>query len=100
MPGVRSKWGAIQKPLQKKVLAALYKAHPAKIPAPKLQELVSYSPAQFAGLMGAFGRRVARTAGYVKNSHFFDTVWDDEKGCYLYGLPESVMEAIGQEKLD
>jgi hypothetical protein len=87
------------KPLQKKVLVALYEAHPAKLSAPQLQKLVSYTPAQFAGLMGAFGRRLARTAGFTKNLNFFDTIWDEERNCWLYGLPESVMEAIRQEKI-
>ena len=56
-------------------------------------------PAQFAGLMGAFGRRVVNTPGYVLNSSFFDYEWDDERSCYLYRLPATSRAAVEKARL-
>ena len=49
--------------------------------------------------MGAFGRRLTHTPGYVEGSWFFDNNWDYHAGCYAYGLPETVREALRREKL-
>jgi hypothetical protein len=84
---------------QKKMLRAIYKAHPGQISAIDLQALLSQNTAQFRGFMGAWGRRYSHTEGFVEGEWFFDQDWDDEQACYLYGLPESVREAMKLEKL-
>ena len=84
---------------QLQVLRAIYKAHPNKVAAPDLQNLTGYTPSQFAGLMGAFGRRLTHTPGYIEPTWFFDQEWDYENGHNLYGLPETVREAMHLEKL-
>ena len=83
--------------LQKDVLVALDKAHPETMLASELQEETGYTPAQFAGLMGAWGRRVTHTPGYGPDEYFFIQHWDHDAGCMRYGLPESVREALRQE---
>lgn len=84
---------------QKLVLTTLGKAHPKWVPASQLQAATSYTPAQFAGLMGAFGRRFTHTEGYVPNTWLFDAEWDYAVGAYNYRLPETVLEAMRAEKL-
>src|SRR5437868_5826715 len=53
---------------QKIVLSTLAKGHPGWVSAAELQAATGYSPAQFAGLMGAFGRRFTHTEGYVQGT--------------------------------
>ena len=84
---------------QRSVLIEIYDAHPGDVLASALQQKVNYSKAQFAGLMGAFGRRLTRTPGYVDPTWFFDNLWDDEEGCNRYRLPETVREAMRLEGL-
>jgi hypothetical protein len=86
-------------PKQKAVLVALYNEHPRRVPVAELQKLVDYSPQQFAGLMGALGRRLTKTPGYVDNSWFFDRVWDEDNRCYTYSVPDTVLAAIEAEGL-
>lgn len=81
------------------VLKMLYSALPDWVPAAKLQAAISYTPAQFAGLMGAFGRRFSHTEGFVENTWLFDAEWDYEVGAYNYRLPETVKAAMEAEKL-
>ena len=83
----------------KKVLAALYEADPPWLPLPTLHRVSGYSPSQFAGLMGAFGRRMANTDGYDADAHFFAFRWNDEDDVWDYGLPVSVREALEREEL-
>lgn len=64
------------------------------VSAASLQKAVGYSPAQFGGMMGAFGRRLINTPGYVVNSSFFDWEWDEKASCYKYRLPPSVRLAV------
>jgi hypothetical protein len=84
---------------QKIVFRTLYHAHPKLVSAKTLQEATGYSPSQFAGLMGALGRRLTHTDGYVNDAHFFRFEWDEEQGCWLYGLPKEAHEAVQLEKL-
>ena len=84
---------------QLKVLQVLYKAGEAWVPATELQKEILYTPSQFAGLMGAFGRRLIHTPGWVAGSAFFDQDWDEAKICYLYRLPNSVLEAMRSANL-
>jgi hypothetical protein len=81
------------------ILVDLHKKGEEWTSAKTLQSLVGYEPAQFAGLMGAFGRRVANTPGYVRGSSFFDYNWNDEENCYFYRLPPSSREAIEKARL-
>ncbi len=84
---------------QKIVLKALYHAHPSWVTAPDLMAKVKYTRPQFTGLMGAFGRRLTHTPGYINGTTFFDQVWDNAAGINRYTLPETVREAMRLEKL-
>lgn len=84
---------------QRQLLLALYTAHQRWQLASDLQTKIGYSPSQFAGLMGAFGRRVAFTAGYSVGSCFFEQEWDDLAACNKYRLPEPVREAMRMSRL-
>lgn len=78
----------------KAVIKRIYIGGDAWTTAAALQKEVDYSPSQFAGLMGAFGRRLVNTPGYVHYSSFFEQEWDDNKSCYKYRLPMSVRVAV------
>jgi hypothetical protein len=91
-----------RRPLSKEqriVLASLYDAHPDMVSTALLQKAAGYSPAQLAGLFGAFGRRLANTDGYIADTHFFDYKWEEGDGSWHYGLPETVREALCIEKI-
>lgn len=75
------------------VLDALSEAHPDWVPIADLQAATGYTPAQFAGVMGAFGRRMAATDGYDEEAYFFDQEWDEGAGAYKFRLPESAYQA-------
>src|SRR5437762_10183134 len=81
------------------VLTTLYRAQDRWTSAADLQRALKYNTSQFAGLMGAFGRRVSFTTG-VGDRKFFDQEWDSERGCNLYRLPESVRTAVKNAALD
>ena len=83
----------------KAVLSCLYTAGDKWTSAKELQKLVDYTPPRFAGLMGAFGRRVANTLGYVRDSSFFQYDWDSNQSCYLYRLPPSSRAAIEKARI-
>lgn len=59
----------------------------------ELYEASNYKPAQFAGMMGAFGRRMYHTKGYDEEAHFWDFRENEEDGSWEYRLPQSVREA-------
>ncbi len=86
-------------PAQIKMLKFLYKNGDNWTLAPDLQREIGYSASQFAGLMGAFGRRIAYTPGYVVDSSFFESDWDYAKACYRYRLPATVRSAIELARL-
>lgn len=79
---------------QQALLRMLYNAGERWTSALRLQETIGYSPSQFAGLMGAFGRRVTQTEGYLDYTSFFEQEWDHENGCNRYRLPASVRAAV------
>jgi hypothetical protein len=81
------------------ILKKLYEAGINWVLASALQQVSGYEPSQFAGLMGAFGRRVSHTPGYVAYSAFFDQEWNANSACYQYRLPETVREALRLAKL-
>ncbi|HEX8307907.1 MAG TPA: hypothetical protein VF645_05750 [Allosphingosinicella sp.] len=82
------------------VLKRLYKAGDAWTSATDLQTAINYSTGQFAGLMGAFGRRFTHTEGFVSGTWFFDQEWDHELACNRYRLPKAVREAMEKAKLN
>ena len=80
---------------QRKVLKALYDAHPKHLTSPALQEVAGYqSSHQLAGLMGAFGRRLSNTAGFDENAVFFEWRQDDKTGIWEYRLADTVLQAF------
>ena len=54
------------------------------VPVADLYEATGYSSSQFAGLMGAFGRRIAHTEGYDENAVFFE--YERERRWPVVGL--------------
>ena len=86
-------------PPMKKVLTALYEAHPDWLSLPTLHGIADYTPAQFAGLMGAFGRRLANTEGYDSDSAFFEYKWNEDEEVWDYRLPKTVCDALELEQL-
>ena len=82
---------------QRIILSTLYSAHPDGVPTATLTKKIGYSRPQFTGLMGSFGRRLAKTSGYIPGSWFFEQEWDGATN--RYGLPETVREAMRLEKL-
>lgn len=86
----------LSKPL-KRVLKALNEAYPEWILLSGLHSAARYTPAQFAGLMGAFGRRMSHTDGYDKDAHFFDFRWNDDEEAWEYRLPETVREVLNPD---
>lgn len=76
------------------VLIKLYNAQSDWVPVAELYKASGYDGAQFAGLMGAFGRRMKHTYGYDADAYFFDFDWDDNTSAWRYRLPESVKEAM------
>ena len=84
----------------KKVLRALLDAHPDWLPPPALHRAAGYSkPAQFRGLMGAFGKRMANTEGYDPEAHFFEYRWNEDENVWECRLPDTVREALTLEAL-
>ncbi|WP_447930129.1 hypothetical protein [Sphingopyxis fribergensis] len=83
----------------KAVIRKIYESGDYWTPASALQKEINYSPSQFAGLMGAFGRRLVNTPGYVLHSAFFEQEWDDERSCFLYRLPQSVRPAVEKARI-
>ena len=83
----------------KNVLREIYKAHPNRLSQATLQDVAGYEPSQYAGMMGAFGRRIANTEGYDSETHFFEWKWDDEEETWCCRLPDTVREALTLEEL-
>jgi len=81
------------KPMPKQMLTIIYEAGEKGILGTNLAKKLGYSSAQFRGMMGAFGRRIANTPGYSKG-YFFSYEWDYDKGTYRYWLSGPVREAV------
>lgn len=86
-------------PEQRAFFKLLAEAYPKQILATDVQAAVNYTPQQFAGLMGAFGRRTTYTNGYNPNAWFVLTDWDHSVGCYRYSIPHTVKEALDELRL-
>jgi hypothetical protein len=76
-----------------KMLQKLDEAGDSWTTAPQLQNALGVTTREFAGVLGAFGRRVSYTPGATSRS-FFDQYWDDEQSYNLYRLPPSVRTAL------
>ena len=81
----------------RKFLETLYEAHPEWVSVPALQEATGYDSSQYAGLMGAFGRRVAHTKRYDPEAEFFEWDWDEDEEVWKCRLPDTVREALALE---
>jgi hypothetical protein len=84
---------------QREMLALIYAGGDAWTSATDIQKKIGYKPSQFAGLMGAFGRRFVNTPGYVLHSAFFEQEWDADRSCYLYRFPPSVRTAVEKARI-
>lgn len=58
----------------------------------KLYGPLGYTSHQFAGMMGAWGRRAKNR--YRKSEWFFDFEWDDEAGMAMYTMPSPLARII------
>ena len=76
----------------KLVLEFLAKNPNQPIHSDKLYAEIEYSAHQFAGAMGAFGRRVKNR--YSKAVWFFEARWDPEAGMAVYNMPDDVASII------
>ena len=83
----------------KNALIALCEAHPGWLTRAELHDVTGYKPAQFAGLLGAFGRRLTKTKGYDENLKFFEYRWNDDQRAWDYRLPKTVCKALELEQL-
>ena len=82
----------------KNVLRELYKAYPEWLSQAALQNAAGYETPQYAGMMGAFSRRIVNTEGYDSETKFF--VWKrDDEGTWYCRLPDTVREALTLEEL-
>ena len=88
----------LSKPMRD-MLRALYEAHPNWLSQESVRAASGYGPSQYAGLMGAFGRRLVNTEGYDAEVEFFESEWDDDGETWNYRLPDTVCEALAVENL-
>lgn len=77
----------------KEALMAIYNAGDTGITGSELADRLGHDPAQFRGMMGAFGRRMVNTDGWQDGMSFFDWSWEPEEG-YRYKLFESSRKAV------
>ena len=85
----------------KAMLKAINEAHPEWVSSDDLYAATDYTPRQFSGLMGAFGRRKYYTSGFEaeRDAQFFDCRRRDGDGPWEYRLPGTVREALREENL-
>jgi hypothetical protein len=89
-------------PNARKVLKALLTAGSNYLTTTELAEKVGITNAELAGVLGAFGRRVANTPGWPPEAYFLDYTRDqDEAAEWRYGLGKVASETLtsGQFKL-
>ena len=88
----------LSKPMMN-TLRALFEAYPDWLSQATLQDAAKYKPSRYAGMMGAFGRRIANTEGYDSETEFFEWKWDDDERTWYCRLPDTVREALTLEEL-
>jgi len=79
---------------QRALFSHLRANHPNWTSAKDLQKVTKYNANQLAGLLGALGKRVGSTDGYVPGSAVLDYRWDYDDDCYYYRLPDEVKNAV------
>jgi hypothetical protein len=80
---------------QKKLLEEVLKSGSNGIFGKDLLAKLSYSQAQFRGMMGAFGRRVVNTSGFSEEFNaFFSWEWNDAESTYRYWFEGDVEDAV------
>lgn len=79
---------------QRALLKALLEAYPNWTKASDLHAATNYNANQFGGLLGALGRRLSQTDGYVRDSALIEWMWDTDENEYLYRLPPPVLSAV------
>ena len=88
-------------PAQRSVNKALYDAGAEEyVTTTELVRALGYgSGHQLAGVMGAFGRRIANTKGFDENATFFEIRWNETAAAWEYRLPANVRRALEQQRL-
>ena len=81
---------------QKKLLRKLMSSSPNWASRDELLEETGYTANQFAGLVGALGRRVSHTQGYVDGTSWIDVRRNDSLSTLEYRLPESTHQALSE----
>lgn len=79
---------------QRKLFKALLNQYPEWTTSTNLQEATKYNPNQLGGLLGAIGRRLSQTDGYVSGSSLIEWMWDADSNEYAYRLPSTVRHAL------
>lgn len=79
---------------QRDLFRTLLKAYPNWVSSTELQKATSYGPNQLGGLLGAIGRRLSQTDGYVRNTTMIEWSWNTDENEYAYRLPAAVAEAV------
>lgn len=79
---------------QRTLFRTLLDAYPGWVSSSRLQAATSYNPNQLGGLLGAIGRRLSQTEGYVRDSALIEWMWDADENEYSYRLPASVQGAV------
>lgn len=88
----------LSKPM-KDMLSALFQAYPEWLSRATLRDAAEYGSSEYAGMMGAFGRRIANTEGFDSETEFFEWKWDDDERTWYCRLPDTVREALTLEEL-
>jgi hypothetical protein len=81
---------------QRILFRTLLDAYPNWVSASELQAATSYSPNQLGGLLGAIGRRLSQTAGYVSRTAMLEWLWNADENQYSYRLPPSARNAVAR----
>ena len=88
-------------PAQRAMLKALYDAEAEEyVTTTELVRVLAYGTGhQLAGLMGAFGRRIANTEGFDEKATFFEIRRNETAAAWEYRLPANVRKALELEGL-
>jgi hypothetical protein len=82
-------------PTQKILMKEVLKSGSNGISGKDLLAKLNYTQAQFRGMMGAFGRRVANTSGFSEDfDSFFSWEWNEAESTYRYWFEGDVEEAV------